>query len=179
MNQVTKNGYSYHYLYEYLPSRFEATDEQKRVRTLVWKFRDGDYNTIYHLILNGIEDIIRGDKAQWTICCIPAHSEAKTQKRFEAILQQLSNELDVNNGYSVVSIKEDFVGSVFNTEPRSILPNLGFINSNILGKRIILIDDVIKTGKSFYEVSDKLTSLGASRIIGFFIAITVNPNQNQ
>jgi predicted amidophosphoribosyltransferase len=179
MNQVTKNGCSYHYLYEYLPSRFEATDEQKKVRTLVWKFRDGDYQTIYHLILNGIEDIIRGDKAQWTICCIPAHSIIKTQKRFETFLKQLSNELDVTNGYSVVSIKEDFVGSVFKTEPRSILPNLGFNNNGILGKRIILIDDVIKSGRTFYEVADKLDSLGASKVIGFFIGLSINPDQHQ
>ena len=35
MNQGNKNGYSYHYFYEYLPVKFEATDEQKRVRNLV------------------------------------------------------------------------------------------------------------------------------------------------
>jgi len=179
MNQGNKNGYSYHYFYEYLPAKFEATDEQKRVRDFVYKFRHGDYKAIYDLIRNGIEDVINGDTAQWTICCIPAHSLIKTQKRFESFLKQISNELDVTNGYSLVSIKEDFVGSVFKTEPRSILPNLGFNNNGILGKRIILIDDVLKTGRTFYDVADKLNSLGAFEIIGFFIALTRNPDRLQ
>ena len=64
MNQGNKNGYSYHYFYEYLPTKFEATDEQKRVRNLVYKFRDGDYQPIYNLIRNGIEEIISSDKAK-------------------------------------------------------------------------------------------------------------------
>ena len=84
----------------------------------------------------------------------------------------------MNNGYSVVSIKEDFVGSFFRTEPRSILPNLGFNNNGILGKRIILIDDVIKTGRTFYEVADKLNSLGAFEVIGLFIGLTLNPERH-
>ena len=179
MNQGNKNGYSYHYFHEYLPVKFEATDEQKRVRDFVYKFRDGDYKAIFNLVRNRIEEIVSSEKAQWTICCIPAHSLVKTQTRFEAFLKQLSNELDVNNGYSLVSIKEDFVGSVFKTEPSSILPNLGFNNKGILGKRIILIDDVIKTGRTFYEVADKLNSLGASKVIGLFIALSLNPDGNK
>lgn len=176
MNQGSKNGYSYYYFYEYLPTRFEATDEQQRVRKVVYAFKDGGYSPMFDNIINGMNQLITGDRNQWAICCIPASTAAKTRIRFDVLMTRLSSSLRVNNGYPLITVKEDHEAGHLGVKAEDIIPSLNFSSSSISGKKIILIDDVITRGKSFYQVACKLQSLGAATVIGFFIAKTINPN---
>lgn len=43
------------------------------------------------------------------------------------------------------------------------------------GKKIVLIDDVITTVRSFREIGDKLMYVGARRIYGVIFAMTIHP----
>lgn len=43
-----------------------------------------------------------------------------------------------------------------------------YLGENVEGKDIIVVDDILSSGESFFHVLDKLKSMGAKRIFGFF-----------
>ena len=43
-----------------------------------------------------------------------------------------------------------------------------YLGENVEGKDIIVVDDILSSGESFLHVLDKLKSMGARRIFGFF-----------
>ncbi len=176
MNQGNKNGYPYYYFYEYLPTRYEATTEQQRIRQLVFSFKDGRHSELLEKIISGMNSLINGDRSRWTICCIPASTKLKTKNRYESLLSTLSNSLRINNGYALISVRDDHEAGHLGAKPDNIIPLLNFSNYGISGKKIILIDDVITRGTSFYQVADKLKSCGASEVTGLLIAKTINPD---
>ena len=55
--------------------------------------------------------------------------------------------------------------------------NLAYALAN-LGKKVILIDDVITRGRTFTQTASKILANGASCVIGMFVAKTVNPDWN-
>ena len=45
-----------------------------------------------------------------------------------------------------------------------------------MGKKVILIDDIITRGTTFNKTADKLESMGAVCVTGLFLAKTINPD---
>jgi predicted amidophosphoribosyltransferase len=48
----------------------------------------------------------------------------------------------------------------------------------LVGKKVILIDDVITRGRTFTQTASKILANGASSVTGMFVAKTVNPDWN-
>jgi predicted amidophosphoribosyltransferase len=59
---------------------------------------------------------------------------------------------------------------------KSLNPASDFqVSSSVRGKNIILIDDVITRGQTFYDTARKLMAAGAASVTGLFLAKTVHP----
>ena len=164
------------YIYEYLPVRYEANEIQQKVRNVVYAFKDGRFDKdLLELFINQINDIIQEKPDEWVIAVIPASAKLRTIHRYASLLMQLSK--------------------VFNVEPRAIYnetdrpstldtgkldnPTKSFAvnKASVEGKNILLIDDVITTGRSFHYCSELLKANGAKAVSGLFLAKTINPDR--
>lgn len=56
------------------------------------------------------------------------------------------------------------------------IEGFGFNASDITGKKIIVIDDIITRGRTFQMVAEKLETMGAASVTGLFLAKTFNPD---
>jgi len=78
--------------------------------------------------------------------------------------------LNIENGFYYIRNSRD-PKDISNTDNNTsdILNYLEFSEDNIKGKDIILFDDTIATGATFFKVANKLTSLGATSVTGIFL----------
>lgn len=146
----------------------------KQVRALVFGFKDGlniqKYVDIFYKAV--IEKKLIVVKHETVLIPIPASTQIKTRNRFNAFCDSLSRKLGVSNGYGAISTTDHT--AFHNGADRNILPHLSFDVQKIRGKRILLLDDVITSGRTFQAISDKLYSLGAKSVQGIFLAHTTS-----
>lgn len=160
---------------EYLPVRYNATLKQQQDRDMCFNFKDGILSTtVKDAFLKMVGEITKGEKTGWTICFIPASTSDKTKRRFSKLATAFSEV-----GYSV---KENAIFNKYDTEARHIsgkssnpISAFGFDKNAVEGKKVILIDDIITRGTTFKMTADKLEELGASSVIGLFLAKTICP----
>ena len=176
MPQGSKSGFDYYYFFEYLPKRYVATPHQQQIRNIVYAFKDGRLPKINSELVKVIEQLLEGNRSEYALCCIPASTQNKTKIRFETLINNICSSLGIINGYDIISVKEDHEAQHLSGHTGTIVTKLNFDQSIINGKTIILIDDVITRGKSFSQVASQLKKFGASKIIGIFIAKTINPD---
>lgn len=171
-------NYTVSNIWEYLPVRYEATTIQKAVRSEIYRFKDGYFSqNIKNELINHIRSITSSCPSEWVVAFIPASSAERTKTRF----YRLSKELSVALPYVRISIN-----AISNAQDRPSTMVTGKIanpaeffavNSNeIIGKKVLLIDDVITTGRSFVQTADKVMACGAKSVEGLFLAKTINPD---
>lgn len=160
------------YLAEYIPTRFSATAQQIADRRMVWNFKDGIYsNDIMDAFVNAIT---RMAGINTIVCFIPASSQERTTKRFAKLCSYI-------NSHTSAHAKIDGVTRTDNSLPGHIYGKSGdpassfVVDSSIVGKDVILIDDVITRGTTFNATARKLLAAGAKSVRGLFLAKTVHP----
>ena len=164
-------------LFEYLPVRYNASYSEQQDRKEVYRFKDGDYS---RRVLNGLESEIRSivgyNPSSWVVAFIPASTSSRTRCKYQTLAKELARDLNV-----VVSL--DAIYNVYDRESTMSTGKVsdptapfGFRSSEFDGKKVILIDDVITTGRSFNRCAEKLVANGARTVHGLFVAKTVNPD---
>lgn len=161
---------------EYLPKRYEATQEQEQNRQICYNFKDGYLSeTVKKAFLEKIREITGNNTTGWLICFIPASTSAKTERRFSKLADAIRSE-----GYDVelrtVYNKYDTEAGHISGKSTNPIEAFGFNAESVNGKNIILIDDIITRGTTFNQVANKLNSLGALSVTGLFLARTINPD---
>lgn len=161
---------------EYLPKRYEATQEQEQNRQICYNFKDGYLSeTVKNAFLDKIREITGNNTTGWLICFIPASTSAKTERRFSKLADAIRSE-----GYDVelrtVYNKYDTEAGHISGKSSNPIEAFGFNAESVNGKNIILIDDIITRGTTFSQVSNKLSGFGAISVSGLFLARTINPD---
>lgn len=161
---------------EYLPKRYEATQEQEQNRQICYNFKDGYLSeTVKNAFLDKIREITGNNTTGWLICFIPASTSAKTERRFSKLADTIRSE-----GYDVelrtVYNKYDTEAGHISGKSSNPIEAFGFNAESVNGKNIILIDDIITRGTTFSQVSNKLSGFGAISVSGLFLARTINPD---
>lgn len=161
---------------EYLPKRYEATQEQEQNRQICYNFKDGYLSeTVKNAFLDKIREITGNNTTGWLICFIPASTSAKTERRFSKLADAIRSE-----GYDVelrtVYNKYDTEAGHISGKSSNPIEAFGFNAESVNGKNIILIDDIITRGTTFSQVSNKLSAFGAISVSGLFLARTINPD---
>lgn len=167
---------NYQYLLEYLPKRYTATVEQEQSRKLVYSFKDGyisDY--LLNLFVGKIKRIVT-DHNEWIICFIPASTNSKTKIRYKKLAEYIRNQTQC-------TVVEDAIYNLFDKEAGHLngklgnpIESFGYHSKAIIGKKVLLIDDVITRGTTFELIANKLKQLGASYVSGLFLAKTIHPD---
>ena len=167
---------NYQYLKEYLPVRYQANAQQLADRQTCYNFKDGYLNDeVKSGFLNKIQEITNGEKTGWAICFIPASTKSKTQTRYKKLaeaIQAAGYKVAINAIYN----EHDHEAGHLTGKTGNPIEGFGFNASDIAGKKLIVIDDIITRGRTFQMVAEKLETMGAANVTGLFLAKTFNPD---
>ena len=166
---------------KYFPTRYSVSHEYQENRQIVYSFKDGTeipaVDQLFVSAINHLKNAIRNSEV-W-ICPIPSSTLDRNFNRYFELCQRITNYSNTNNGYHLITPMDDrpeiHVGGNRNYE--NVLTSL-FFDPEINRKKIILIDDVITTGKSYKLISRKLRELGASSVFGIMLAKTHWPSES-
>lgn len=161
---------------EYLPKRYDATEEQEQNRQICYSFKDGYLSDfVKNSFLAKIREITGGCKLNWLVCFIPASTSAKTERRFSKLADAIRKD-----GYDVelraIYNRYDTEAGHISGKSSNPIEAFGFNSEKFGGKNIILIDDIITRGTTFNQAANKLDRLGALSVTGLFLARTINPD---
>lgn len=176
----TINNFQIHVMDLYLPkrefnhsnvkidSRFETSNQ------MIYDFKEGRNTRIMadnfaHAFINKFG---KREKEEYVFMPIPASTVVKNEKRFRLFCKLVCDALDFENGYESVSLMSDRQSFKGLHKELNKISNLQFNSMAIKGKKVILFDDVITSGASFKQMSNKIKSLGATKVFGFFLAMT-------
>ncbi len=163
-----------YYLMEYLPSRYEATEEQERNRRSIYSFKNGSCSPA---ILNGLADgIMRLGDRNTVVCFVPASSHERTQKRYATLSSRLAYRTKMRCSYKAISKAEDSPSGYLAGKSEDPASDFVFDSSIFSGKKVILIDDVMTRGRTLEATARRLRDLGATEVIGLVVGLTINPD---
>ena len=167
---------NYHYLKDYLPVRYQANAQQLADRQTCYNFKDGNINDeVKSGFLNKIQEITNGEKTGWAICFIPASTKSKTQTRYKKLAEAIQA-ADYKVAINAIYNEHDHEAGHLTGKTGNPIEGFGFNASDIAGKKLIVIDDIITRGKTFQMVAEKLMAMGATTVTGLFLAKTINPD---
>ena len=173
--EIKISGYRAVYCYPYYPkgkysrlSKFDAAH-----REMILAFKEG----VHYAAVDLLSDFIRGHFYRsalrgYLLCVIPASSREKNERRFRELCEKVSAECGIGNGYDVVVRVADRVNSRAEKQSNT-LAGIRIDSSRVMGKRVILFDDITTRGTSFKQVADQLMYWGAKDVFGFFLGKTV------
>lgn len=169
------------YIMEYLPKRYAATAKQENDRQAVYSFKNG--NCSLSLMIRVAEEIKKiketVDGKNWRVCFIPASTRHNTVLRYQRLATFIERETGIACDYQTIMPAVDQQPSHITGTRGNSTMNFCVNAADVEGRDIILIDDVITRGYTFAQTARKLRANGANRIVGLFVAKTVNPDRNR
>lgn len=177
LKELFKENLKYKNIFLYYPTRLEVDENDKEVRTIIYDFKDGKnteyYSSIFvqYLKINFSRDVLNG----MILIPIPASKKYKNEKRYKILMQRISDESGIENGYDYVYNLEDRGAKHLKEATKD--NNIGILKNKIENKKIILLDDIITTGKGFKEISNLLIKNGAKCVEGLFLGRTATQRE--
>jgi ATP-dependent DNA helicase RecQ len=170
-----KGNYNYTAYLPYYPTKFEVSEDLQTIRKVIWNFKDGAVSKeVAEMLANPFSQDTAdcSPRNNWWLCVIPASTLIKTQDRFQQFCEEFCRLTGFNNGYNLITNTDDREAKHLeeNRNSVNILEHVAF--RDIKGKNIVLFDDVYTTGKSFLNIANKLSQLGATQIKGLFLGKT-------
>jgi len=172
-----KSKYPFKCILRYIPDRYDnLQDWQKANRRVIYDFKRGKISAEHQeRILDAVKSIIRDNAHEWVICFVPAHTQEETEARFASLAAFLKERLSCPVCLHSVRNYKDYLPVHQSGVMKEV--KLHFLQKeDIIGKRVVLIDDIITTGRSFREIGDKLIWSGALSVYGVCFAKTIHPN---
>lgn len=172
-------NYSASALFAYLPVRYSANSEQQQNRQEVYNFKDGRCSSrVSSALIDRINEIVSGNPSNWVVAFIPASTSSRTIVKYSSLANTISRNVRASVSLTAVYNAIDRESTMITGKVSDPTQTFGFNPSEFSGKNVILIDDVITTGRSFVRCADKLSSMGAKSVVGLFVAKTINPDWN-
>lgn len=174
-----KDGYKYYALYHYYPKNKyqEVPLSVSAIRSIVYAFKDGETNTSI-TVATSISDAIKTqgilnnyERGDYVLVIIPASTKEKTAIRYGVFVRAVESALGIKASMKVISVANDHKATK-GTVGVDKTKDLSYCYEEIIGKRVLLFDDVKTTGASFVQNANKLKSGGAREVIGIFLAET-------
>lgn len=148
--------------------------DESYLREKIYDFKNGDKETVKNFA-EVISKLLKREilDLNTIFCVIPASTKSKTIKRFKRFSKIVSKNLEYKNGFNCIKNLKDKPAKHVSGKSEDILEYLKFNPRKVLGKTVILFDDVITTGDTFLKIANTLIAYGAIDVIGVFLAQTV------
>lgn len=174
MNNYIKIG-----LFEYLPEKYlpSATFEETNMHFAILDFKDGRMRA-QEWAADVVTKALSGkDRSPYVFVCIPAHCHATYVRRYKEFSQRVCQGCGCQNGFPHVFVKDDKKPTHLKTRRKDwdALDNVIIDRDFFNGKKVIIFDDIITTGRTADKMAEMLTSCGARVVGGLFLAKTIRP----
>lgn len=161
--------------FRYVP-KCEGDDNnatESALRELLWRIKDGEKdvcNAFTQLLFRFLKRNLRQTCKMTTLAFTPASTLESSLARWGKMAHDLSAMLDCDNGFGYLmpareSVPRHFIGR---GRPRPLDLDEDFF----VGKKIILIDDLINTGETMCQVISELEDAGGEVVLCIAIAHT-------
>lgn len=169
---IFSSKYPFTPILKYIPSRYGNQKEwQKTNQRLVYQFTNGqnDEKAVIQFV-NAINNIIMGNPENWVVTFVPAATKVRHIQRYGDLFFWLTNYMPCKVSVEAL-VGENRIPQYYQSSKRRMV----LINNPLIeGKHVILIDDVICTGKTFRFVGDCLKESGALSVHGVIYAMTIH-----
>lgn len=176
MKREFNSKYPFRWVIKYIPSYYtNLKDWQEGNRKAVYDFKKGVISEEHKkLFLENVRYITEDKASEWVIAFVPTHNNDNTIKRFSGIAKYLEDHQPcpvlLNSIWNDGNYERRHIDG--ETQPKYHV----FVEKDFEDKNVVLIDDVITTGKSFRQIGDKLKNIkGVGRIYGVIFAMTIHP----
>ena len=166
------NGFEYFYYYDYIPMRIQTTEALDVKRKFLHKFRDGliDPEVIAKKITSDLGSFqLTSPISDWWLCVVPALNQEITDRRFKLCCDLICEKSGMNNGYALIKNIPHTEMTMYQIDRRVADMRGHCIFDRFRGKRVLIVDDVLNTGKTFTTIANTLIDQGAIEVKGVFI----------
>lgn len=154
---------------------YNVTPAQKAVRDTVYSFKDKFNNklptqimsartTISNEVCSVINKLYPGEQHNLWFCTAQASTPESAVKRFKYFCQMVSTASGVHDGFDLIDVTGEKASASTGGGIRGDISNLSFDPAKISGKRIILFDDIITSGRTMAAIRNALLSNGAASV---------------
>ena len=128
-------------------------------------------------LLTELLDKTFGDlTSQLTLACVPASTAEKTEARFKEFAQKVVEKTGMTNGY-------EHIREVVDQDPERLedshLPQYEIEQEFFKGKKVLLFDDIMATGKSLGKFANNMREAGAQVVAAVVLGKTVSHITNE
>lgn len=173
--------YHYRCILNYVPSSYVADrDWQERNRKIVYEFKEGKYSENYmRKFQYQCQRLIKDMAIDWVVCFAPCSCKDRTIKRFGRLSEYLTTNLPCKVYLDTFTYLGEKYPSYLWGKKEIDNAQIGATVNHYFGKHVIVIDDVISTGRTFNKVGDLLMKSGALSVEGLFFSRTIYPENLQ
>lgn len=174
IREIRKNPMTRFALFDYIPSARldKATFDEVIVHDFILSFKAGKR----HAQMMAAYCVARhlGKMENVVFVCIPASSKAKTKKRYEYFIKEVTKQTRMTDGTKHLQICGNKKGihlrrtHYHKEENYQVLADKKFFE----GKKCIVFDDITTTGKTADKMNELLTEAGARVIWNVFLGKT-------
>lgn len=176
-----KPYYPFTPIIKYIPSRYKnLKDWQKSNQQKVYAFKDGRATeSQLWSFTYAVRNIIKGAPSEWLVCFIPASNSYKMHRRYDRLAEHLEKTVDCHVSLSAITNNVNYSVSNHSLKDKEDFHQSFTFNFNeICFQHIILIDDIITTGRSLRTVGEMLIACKAKSVHGLCYALTIHPRTN-
>lgn len=155
-----------------------ASDIQQGITQRVLELKDG-LNTSSDLYSEALKILEAHFNEKWkhpqgpTIIFMPCSSEQTYYSRFSALARSLSKRYNYNTDIDAIQYTDTRKSKHRSQNRNAIESNSNIVISpKIIGKQVIIMDDVITTGKSLHQFAKELRTYGVTIKAAVFLAQT-------
>lgn len=164
-------------LFQYVPKRVDDTNDTERQhnREALWHFKDGDDDDVMWDVIESFAKIIRkmlgNDTHNVVLAFIPASDMATSNRRWGIFSSIMADEIGCINGYEHMRPKRDSVPRHY-IGGRGVPRELDVDEDYFDGKQVVLIDDLVNTGRTLSNAIETLQDAGADVVMALSVATT-------
>ncbi|MCQ8213448.1 hypothetical protein NON08_13155 [Cetobacterium somerae] len=159
----------------YYPKRYEIGALDRKTRDEIYEFKNG---VSFDKFLIEIKEWLIENYGTYklngvTFLPIPASNKRVNEKRYKKFCELLCEELKIENGYNYISMKENNSPNHLKDDMRAKKYEFILNEDKLKGKYLIVFDDILTSGKTFYSLVTTLESLNCKIRLVMFLARTI------
>ena len=162
--------------FDYLPTKYEASKEEWKIRKLVWDFKSGKRSLkVAELVAKQIRKQFGAECANLCLACIPASTAEANETRYKEFSEEVCRLTGAKNAYNAIQIEGARL-AIHETNCSKKIEKVQVIKFKerfFKGKKVLLFDDILTRGFSYARFACELESFGAEVVGGYFLGRTL------